>query len=222
MKTLEELSFESLEARGGISGRRRIVDEGKRVHREGQGLAQHVLEAHRHIERRGHSLEVHLDRPARDARDLRERSERQASFVTHPTQRRRIEPDVEAPRRREEEGRDALLEEFMERAPTEDRHPEPTVDHSVLQGAGATALADDEGRAVERPRDRLEFLGGLLAQRVHVLEDLHDQQGVIASRDHVEAEAALPVRSRKEEARLREGLPRLLHNRVALHGSFIV
>src|SRR5207247_11413343 len=96
-----------------------------------------------------------------------------------------IELHLAASRRREEEGRDALLQEFEERAPAEDGHAKPAVDHAVLQAARAAALSDDEGRAFERPRDRLELLGRFLAQGIHVLEDLRDQHGVIALLDQM-------------------------------------
>src|SRR5437879_9444271 len=158
LEALIERAFESLQSRGRIQGRRHIVDEGERVHRERQGFAQHVLEAHRHIERRGHSVEVHLDRPTRHARNFREGPKGQAAFASHPAQCRRIEPDIEASRRREQEGRDTLLQEFEERAPTEDGHAKPAVDYAVLQAARAAALSDDEGRAFERSEEHTSEL----------------------------------------------------------------
>src|SRR5207249_10732408 len=116
----------------------------------------------------------------------------------------------------------AFLQEFQERAPTEDRHAEPAVDDAVLQWAGPAPFPDHQGRSFQRPRDRLELLRGPLAEAIHVLEELHDEQRVVAAGDEVEAEAPLAMRLGKEEARLGERFPRLLQNRLAFHESFIV
>src|SRR5207244_3008668 len=80
-----------------------------------------------------------------------------------------------------EEGRDALLQEFAERPPGEDRDAEPGVDHAVLQGSGPAPFADDERRSLEDSRDLEQFVCGVLAQRIDVLEDLDDQERVVST-----------------------------------------
>src|SRR5207245_1433201 len=104
----------------------------------------------------------------------------------------RVEPHVQPSGRGIEEGRDALLQEFAERPPGEDRDAEPGVDHAVLQGSGPAPFADDERRSLEDSRDLEQFVCGVLAQRIDVLEDLDDQERVVSTSDEVEAQSALP------------------------------
>ncbi len=221
-EALEHLPFEALELRQSLFRSHRLRQEGERVHGDDERLVQELLEAHRDLHRRGHPLEVHLDRAARDARDVREGAERHLSLFAQPAKGVRVEPHVQPSGRGVEEGRDALFEELAERPPGEDRHAEPGVDDAILQGSGPAPFANDERRSLEDSRDLEQFARGVLAQRVDVLEDLDDQERVISTCDEVEAQPPFPVWARKEESRLREAPARLLEDPVAFHPSFIV
>src|SRR3989449_3735671 len=199
-----------------------VRQEGERIDRYDERLVQEFLKAPRALHRRGSSLEVRLERATRDAGDIGEGAERPLSLFAQTAKGVRVEPHVQPSGRGIEEGRDALLQEFAERPPGEDRDAEPGVDHAVLQGSGPAPFADDERRSLEDSRDLEQFVCGVLAQRIDVLEDLDDQERVVSTCDEVEAQSALPVRARKEESRLREAPSRLLEDPVPFHHAFIV
>src|SRR3989454_945039 len=162
--------------------RRWVRQEGERIDRYDERLVQEFLKAHRDLHRRGHSLEVHLDRATRDAGDIGEGAQRHLSLFAQPAKGVRVEPHVQPSGRGIEEGRDALLQEFAERPPGEDRDAEPGVDHAVLQGSGPAPFADDERRSIEDSRDLEQFVCGVLGQRIDVLEHLDDQERVVSPR----------------------------------------
>src|SRR2546427_313822 len=133
-----------------------------------------------------------------------------------------IQPHVQPARCGIQERWHALFQEFAKGPAGKDRDTEPRVDHAVLQGSGPAPLPDDERRCLEDPRDLEELVRRLLVERIHVLQDLDDQEGVVAPRDEVEAQSSFAVRAGQEEPGLCEAAPRLLQHAIALHLSFIV
>src|SRR2546428_3204927 len=217
-KPLEYVPVESLdllEAPEQVRDPRGVLE---RVHRHNQRLADELLEPERDVDRRGHPLEVHLNRPPGDPRHLREGAQGDLLRIPRAPERLPVELHVQAAGRGEDERRHPLLEEVDERLAGEDRDPGPCVDHAVLQGTRPGALPDAEGRTLEGRRDHPELLRPLLRERVHVQEDLHHQQDLVPPRDDVEREAPGVRLLVQVEPGLREDVPHVVEQPVAIHG----
>src|SRR2546426_291469 len=74
-EALEHLALKAFDLGQSLLSRGRVGEECERIDGHDEGLVQELLQSHRDLHRRGHPFEVHLDRAARDARDIRESPE---------------------------------------------------------------------------------------------------------------------------------------------------
>src|SRR5438093_1532977 len=207
--------FELLESREQVRHPRGVEE---RVHRDDEWLAEVLLQPEGDVDRRGHPVEVHLDRSAGDARDLREGPEGDLLLLPRAPEGLAVELHIQASGRGEDERRDALLEEVLERLAGQDRDAGPGIDDPVLERARTGPLADQEGRPLQGRRDHPELLRPLLRERVHVQEHLHEEEDLVPPRDDVEREAAGVRLVAEVEPGLREDQPHLVEEPLPIHG----